>query len=391
MAVDKRYSTSGRDDLWLATRMSGKQKKNHEFLRKANVRRCRLCAWPNYQGLGFHLTRCSPPPQMISLVESNSPAAAGGLKISDALLRINTTTVSDLDYEEVLCILKAAIDSNDRIELLVVERKYLQKIVKYNLVIKSRFIQDIDTPVAIPGDYLDASKRILRTCHIHRPSTEADFGFELVSGPHCIGAYIQEVLPNSPASHAGLRKSDRILQIDDRFVDNLDTKIIFARLEEVPTRRTVKLLVADTQTYALGLSNQASLYSLVSLASPAIVSLDFPPDAPVHVEEVITHEPIPISHALPTRRKLSIAHQASFDYEPGSRNSTSAWEKHGYEEVDSAPPLPARPATFKKQSQSYLEKKVCIHSKNHLFTRQFRTGRVWARWRRPRSIRRDRR
>ena len=237
--------------------MSEKKKKHVEYLCGVNVRRCRLCVWPNYKGLGIHLSERSSPPQLITLVESNSPAAAGGLKIFDALLKINKTTVANLDYEEVLAILKNAMDSQDSVELLVIERKFLPAIIKNNIIIKARAVQNIHAPAVMPKEYRDVSKRVLRTCYVRLSSQEKIFGFESVSGENCMGAYIQEVAPDSPASHAGLRKSDRILEINDQSVNELNTRTIFKKLNEALQQRTVKLLVADTQTYALGISNEA--------------------------------------------------------------------------------------------------------------------------------------
>lgn len=236
--------------------MSEKKKKHVEYLCAANVRRCQLRVWPNYKGLGIHLTERSAPPQLITLVESNSPAAAAGLKFFDALLKINRTTVANLDYEEVLAVLKDAIDGQDRVELLVIERKFLPAIIK-NRIIKVSAVQNIDAPAVMPKEYLDVSKRALRTCYIHLSTHEKNFGFESVSGENCSGAYVQEVASGSPASRAGLRKCDRILEINDQSVNELHTRIIFKKLNEALEQRRVKLLVADTQTYALGVSDGA--------------------------------------------------------------------------------------------------------------------------------------
>jgi S1-C subfamily serine protease len=58
---------------------------------------------------------CSQPPHLISLVESNSPAAAGGLKIWDVLIAINNKTVSNIDYAQVIVILNAARKNTHRL------------------------------------------------------------------------------------------------------------------------------------------------------------------------------------------------------------------------------------------------------------------------------------
>ncbi|CAF1591203.1 unnamed protein product [Rotaria magnacalcarata] len=62
--------------------------------------------------------------------------------------------------------------------------------------------------------------------------------------------FVQRVYPNSPASAAPLRKSDRIIEIDDQFVDKESSQDILKQLSDAKTKGFMKLYVVHTDTYA---------------------------------------------------------------------------------------------------------------------------------------------
>lgn len=227
--------------------MSGSN--NAEFLRNVNLRLCRLRVWPNFEGLGFNLEAASRPPQIIRLVESNSPAAAGGLKILDVVLAVNQLDVTDANYDQVRDVIKRARDSNAPIDLLVMEQRFYQQLKKRNLPVNPATATVIETPAVMPNDYLNFVKHQPRTCTIRLNKSDPSFGFEVVNGENDIGAYIQEVFPNTPASTTLLRKSDRIIEIDDKFVDKDVSKSILEKLGKAKSKGAVKLYVVDTDTY----------------------------------------------------------------------------------------------------------------------------------------------
>ncbi|CAF1230905.1 unnamed protein product [Rotaria sordida] len=232
-----------------------------ELLRNANVRLCRLRIWPNFEGLGFNLEAASRPPHLIRLVESNSPAAIGGLKILDVVLAVNQEDVSDASYDRVRNAIKAARDSNGPIELLVVEQRFYHQLKKRNIPINPQTASVMNTPAAMPNDYLNFPKRTPRTCNIRLNRNDTSFGFEVINGENDIGAYIQEVFQNTPASNTPLHKSDRIIEIDDKYVDKDLSKSILEKLSKAKTKGVVKLYVVDTETYKNAQLNKISLAS----------------------------------------------------------------------------------------------------------------------------------
>ena len=234
---------------------------NNDFLRNANVRLCRLRIWPNFEGLGFNLEASTRPPHLIRLVESNSPAAAGGLKILDVILAVNQRDVSNADYNEVRNAIKSARDSNVPIELLVVEQRFYQALKKKDIRIDSANATVINTPTTMPIEYQNFRKREPRTCNLRLNPQETTFGFEVVNGENDIGAYIQEVFPNTPASRTQLSKSDRIIEVDDKFVDKDVSKSILEKLGKAKSKGAVKLYVMDTDTYKHYQLNKMSMTS----------------------------------------------------------------------------------------------------------------------------------
>jgi C-terminal processing protease CtpA/Prc len=230
-------------------------------LRRANFRLCRLCVWPNYSGLGFNLENAPPPPYTIRTVESNSPAAAGGIRIRDLVLGVNNQDVSNADYQTVTQAIKNARDSNGRIELLVIEKRFYEPLKSRRIRFDPTFARSIETPTTMPRDYADFPKNKPRTCNIRLQKNDQSFGFEVVNGPQDIGAFIQDVVPNSPAGKTTLRKSDRILEIDDKFVDNEPSRMILEKLFKAKKNRAVKLYVVDTSTYKYFQENRVPLTS----------------------------------------------------------------------------------------------------------------------------------
>jgi C-terminal processing protease CtpA/Prc len=220
-----------------------------DLLRSPNIRLCRLRVWPNFEGLGFNLEAAPRPPHVIRLVESNSPAAAGGLKILDVILEVNQQDVSEADYNQVRNAIKRARDSNVPIELLVVEQRIYQAMKKNKQVLDRASHLVMNTPATMPIDYEQFPKHQPRTCTLRLTRPDSSFGFEVVNGEKDTGAYIQEVFPNTPASATSLRKSDRIIEIDDKLVDKDVSKSILEKLGKAKSKGVVKLYVMDTDTY----------------------------------------------------------------------------------------------------------------------------------------------
>lgn len=230
-------------------------------LRDANLRLCQLRTWSNFKGLGFNLAKTSEPPHVIGTVESNSPAAAGGLKINDIILEVNNKDVKKVNYKDLTIAIKKILDKNEPVELLVVEKRFYEQLKKEKIKIDRKTANTFKTPPTMPPDYADFPKNAPRTCEVRLNRPEDSFGFEIVNGEKDIGAFIQEVKPNTPASDAGLRKSDRILEIDGQFVNDQPSETILNAIRRGKAKSVVKLYVMDTQTYKDFVLKNTSLQS----------------------------------------------------------------------------------------------------------------------------------
>jgi C-terminal processing protease CtpA/Prc len=227
-----------------------------------NLRLCRLRKWSNYTGLGFNLAKSSESPQTIEIVESNSPAAAGGLKITDVILNVNNQDMSKASNKDVSKAIKTALDNSDRLELLVMEKRHYDKLKNKKVLFNPKMANKVlETPDTMPRDYKNFSENTPRTCPLSLSNPKESFGFDLIHGPNNTGAFIQEVNPNSPASKAALHKSDRILEINDEFVNDQPYQNILDLIKKGKSNNALKLYVVDTKTYKHYQTNNIPLQS----------------------------------------------------------------------------------------------------------------------------------
>jgi C-terminal processing protease CtpA/Prc len=232
-----------------------------DVLRNSNLRLCRLCMWSNYTGFGFNIATSSESPQTIEMVESNSPAAAGGLKIADVILDINKKDMSKASIVDVSKAIRKALVSGDYVELLVMEKRHYDKLKDKNVSFDRKKATKLETPDTMPRDFINFPENTPRTCQLNLSDPSETFGFDLINGPNDTGAFIQEVNPNTPASNTSLRKSDRIVEIDDEFVDDQPYKNILNLIKEAKSKSALKLYVFDTKTYKYYQKNKIPLQS----------------------------------------------------------------------------------------------------------------------------------
>lgn len=232
--------------------------------RKNDVRLCRLRPWRTFVGFGFHLQQCPKSVYVINFIESNSPAATGGLKFWDILLKINGKDVREITHLEIKNSLKSARNHYDQyVELLVIQRKYYQQNLTDEFFKNiNSFVEIITTPSYMPDDYRRNAKNTPRVCEIRLGANETKFGFDGTYGNDYIGMFIHYVKPNSPAYKSGLQKCDRVIEVNDKYVDKTQTLVIIDMIKKCLAKKYIKLLVVDTQTYQT--STSISLGKLIS-------------------------------------------------------------------------------------------------------------------------------
>jgi len=226
-----------------------------------DVRLCRLRPWRTYNSLGFQLRTSPKSRHVIDFIESNSPAAAGGLKFWDILLKINGKDIRKIADAEIKNILKSArYHYGQYVELLVVQGRYYHENLTDKLLDRlSSSVEIITTPAFMPDDYKQNSSYTPRVCEIRLKTNENKFGFDATRGKYCIGLFIQTVRSNSPAYRAGLCKCDRVIEINDKYVDKSQSNDIIEMIKNCLMKKYIKLLVIDTQTYEKSVSKKTSV------------------------------------------------------------------------------------------------------------------------------------
>ncbi|CAF2937253.1 unnamed protein product [Rotaria sp. Silwood2] len=185
------------------------------------------------------------------MVESNSPAMAGGLRMRDFILAINGKNVTDVHEKIIRKLINRARDSKSMVELLVCQEDiYENTRCKSKLNDLSRATR-FETPTTMPIEYIEFSKNRLRTCTIVLNADQnSSFGIETARGQKGIGLYIIYVVPNSPAALAGLRNSDRIVKINGENIDKDKSESIRKKIKSARIiNGAIELYVADTHAY----------------------------------------------------------------------------------------------------------------------------------------------
>ncbi|CAF1677829.1 unnamed protein product [Adineta ricciae] len=220
-----------------------------EILSKAEVRLCRLHPWSNFPGFGFTLEPSLGPPHRTCMVESNSPAEAGGLRIRDVILAVNNQKMSDTDFNQIQTMIKEAYNQNTRIDLLVIKQKSYELVEKRKIKIDQASATVIDAPAKMPDSYKNFPDLTPRICSICISENETVFGFDLTSGVNKIGLYVQKVYPNTQAEHSGLRNNDRIIEVNGQNIDEKSSRSSKKKVRELMKTNALIFLVADTKTY----------------------------------------------------------------------------------------------------------------------------------------------
>lgn len=85
-----------------------------------------------------------------------------------------------------------------------------------------------------------------RLCHVKKRDGFQGYGFNLHAEKGKNGQYIGKVDANSPASDAGLKEGDRIIEVNGTNIENENHQQVVGRIKAVPNE--TKLLVVDSET-----------------------------------------------------------------------------------------------------------------------------------------------
>ena len=87
----------------------------------------------------------------------------------------------------------------------------------------------------------------IRVCYIAKRTDFLGYGINLTADVSKPGQYIANIARGSPAEKAGLKKGDRILEINDVNISHETFKEVVQRILKVPEESKLKLVVLDQE------------------------------------------------------------------------------------------------------------------------------------------------
>ncbi|XP_065706729.1 Na(+)/H(+) exchange regulatory cofactor NHE-RF2 [Patagioenas fasciata] len=241
----------------------------------------RLCRMlKGESGYGFHLHgEKGKNGQFIRKVEPGSPAEAAGLRAGDRVVEVNGHNVEQETHHQVVQRIKA-VESETR--LLVVDKETDEYLCSLRLTCTEEMVHggillnsglspaksvgsdngEVWKPqLDLSGDGLPrhthsfsshGSRKDLngqkelcpRLCHLKKGPN--GYGFNLHSEKSRPGQFIRSVDPDSPASRAGLRPQDRLVEVNGINVEGLRHSEVVSHIKS--QENEARLLVVDPET-----------------------------------------------------------------------------------------------------------------------------------------------
>ncbi|KAH9519176.1 hypothetical protein Btru_074899 [Bulinus truncatus] len=241
-------------------------------------RLCHVVKWLDFQGYGFNLhAEKGKAGQFIGKVDEKSPAEAAGLKEGDRIVEVNGINIGNENHQQVVTRIKSG---GEETRLLVVDNDADNWYKEHKRVVKGdspevKFIsskrenhhsnsrdsvhdelpgtpQSADEHISFTATkyehngHTDDNSHRPRLCHLKTWSHFQGYGFNLHAERDKPGQYIGLVDDDSPASSAGLRVNDRIIEVNGVNVEKETHTDVIARIKAVPGE--TKLLVVDRET-----------------------------------------------------------------------------------------------------------------------------------------------
>lgn len=233
-------------------------------------------------GYGFHLHgEKGKSGQFIRKVEPGSPAEAAALRAGDRVVEVNGVNVEKETHHQVVQRIKA-MESETR--LLVVDKETDEYLCSLRLTCTEEMVHagipvnSNTSPAKSPGSdngdvwkpQLDLSGGSLRSHSSHSFTSESGkkdvngptqelrprlchlkkgpsgYGFNLHSEKSRPGQFIRSVDPDSPASKAGLRPQDKLVEVNGINVEGMKHSEVVSNIKA--KENEAKLLVVDPET-----------------------------------------------------------------------------------------------------------------------------------------------
>ncbi|XP_046543155.1 Na(+)/H(+) exchange regulatory cofactor NHE-RF3-like [Haliotis rubra] len=224
------------------------------------VRLCHVKKWADFSGYGFILHgERGVPGTFITNIDEGSPAVAAGLLDGDKIIEINGVNVEGEEQPGAIRHIQMGIDGNTNETRLLVVDPESERYYKRQQVQVSGSMADVvyltnperellpPPPVIEPQSRNSNSQYRARLCHLKKWSTFDGYGFYLQSEEGVRGICVGKVDPDSPAEAAGLRKNDRIVEVNGVNVEDDSQNDLVEKVVAIPEE--TRLLVADSATF----------------------------------------------------------------------------------------------------------------------------------------------
>lgn len=228
------------------------------------ARLCHLVRRPDFDGYGFNLHADKQRKlQYVGAVDPGSPAEAAGLRANDTIVEVNGVNVEGTNHRDIVERIKSVPNET---RLLVVDDGTAAWYREHGIAIRGDLPNVIQLssvkaaarraskPAAVVQDAVAApqsdatTKPVhdgLRLCHLVKWPNFDGYGFNLHADKKRQGHFIGQVDPGSPAELGGLRKNDRLLEVNGLSVEGESHREIIERIKHDPTQ--VELLVIDRE------------------------------------------------------------------------------------------------------------------------------------------------
>lgn len=233
------------------------------------ARLCHLVRRPDFDGYGFNLHADKQRRlQYVGAVDPGSPAEAAGLRANDTIVEVNGVNVEGTNHRDIVERIKAVPNET---RLLVVDdgsaawyrehgvaiRGDLPNVIQLSSVKaaarRASKGQAVATAAAVetsssppPPPPSETQSDGLRQCHLSKWPNFDGYGFNLHADKKRQGHFIGQVDADSPAELGGLRKNDRLVEVNGLSVEGESHREIIERIKQDPGH--VDLLVVDRET-----------------------------------------------------------------------------------------------------------------------------------------------